>query len=208
MKPDVKRFDVNILDIEESTRETDRAMAAKAPARDQVDEMLDVWAREIPGLDRLTEGIIERIQILAWNFNQVLDETLVEYDLDRREFHLLGKLRKYGPPYRTSAGRLAADLRLSSGAMTNRLDRMERAGLIRRLPDPHDPRGTIVEPTDLGLSMWDKTVGASARREAAATGVLSDDARERLHDLLRDLMVAFPDWRQKKHAQPVVELDE
>jgi len=183
-------------------------MATKAPVHDSVDEMLDVWAREIPALDKLTEGIIERIQILAWNFNQVLDETLAEYDLDRREFSLLGKLRKYGPPYRTSAGRLAADLRLSSGAMTNRLDRMERAGLIRRLPDPHDRRGTMVEPTELGSSMWDKTVGASARREAAATGVLSEDGKERLHDLLRDLMVAFPDWRQKKHALPVVETEE
>src|SRR5829696_3262561 len=136
--------------------------------------MLDVWVREIPDLDRLTEGIIERIQILAWNFNQSMDETLAELELDRRSFSLLGKLRKYGPPYRTSAGKLAADLRLSSGAMTNRLDRMETAGLIRRLADPGDRRGTIVEPTELGLEMWDKTVGRAARDEARITSVLSD----------------------------------
>lgn len=183
-------------------------MTVKTATRDHVDQMLDVWAREIPDLDRLTEGIIERIQILAWNFNQSMDEVLAQYDLDRREFSLLGKLRKYGPPYRTSAGKLATDLRLSSGAMTNRLDRMERAGLIRRLPDPEDRRGTIVEPTELGLSMWDKTVGASARREAAATDVLSEAEKEQLHDLLRALMTAFPDWKQKKHAQPVAETDE
>jgi DNA-binding MarR family transcriptional regulator len=181
---------------------------AKTAVRDHVDEMLDVWAREIPDLDKLTEGIIERIQILSWNFNQSLDEVLEELELDRREFGLLGKLRKHGPPYQASAGRLAADLRLSSGAMTNRLDRMEAAGLIRRLPDPSDRRGTLVEPTEKGHHAWDKTVGASARREAAATAVLSDSEKVQLHDLLRDLMQAFPDWKQKKHSQPVVDSDD
>ena len=84
-------------------------MAVKSPARDHIDEMLEVWAREIPDLDPLTEGIVERIQILAWNFNQALDDTLAELDVDRRAFSLLGKLRKGGPPYQASAGRLAAD---------------------------------------------------------------------------------------------------
>ena len=174
-------------------------MAVKAPAGDHVDEMLEVWAREIPDLDPLTEGIIERIQILAWNFNQALDDTLAEFDLDRRAFSLLSKLRKGGPPYRASAGRLAADLRLSTGALTNRLDRMEAAGLVRRLPDPDDRRGTIIEPTELGLEMWDKSSGASARREAKATSALSESEKIELHDRLRQLMQYFPDWRDKKH---------
>lgn len=182
-------------------------MATKAPARDSVDEMLDIWEREIPNLDRTTEGIIERIQILAWNFNQALEETLAESGLDRRAYHLLVKLRKYGPTYRTSAGKLATDLRLSSGAMTNRLDRMEAAGLIRRLPDPSDRRGTLVEPTELGLRKWDEVVAAAARNESSRTAVLSDRQKDQLHDLLRELMQAFPDWKQKKHGQPVSDVD-
>src|SRR4026209_910049 len=125
-------------------------MTTKAPARDHVDEMLDVWAREIPDLDKLTEGIIERIHILSWNFNQSMDEMLEEFDLDLREYALLGKLRKHGPPYQASAGKLPADLRLSSVAITNRLDRMEAAGLMRRLPVPNDRRGTLVEATEKG----------------------------------------------------------
>jgi DNA-binding MarR family transcriptional regulator len=169
-------------------------------SRDALDDKLDLWAREIPDLDRTTEGIIERIQILAWNLNQSMDETLAKTGLDRRTFSLLGKLRAYGPPYRTSAGKLAADLMLSSGAMTNRLDRLETAGLIRRLPDPHDRRGTQVEPTQLGIAMWDKAVGTQARRERLMSQVLTKAERERLHDLLRDLMTAFPDWKEKKHA--------
>jgi len=183
-------------------------MKAIRTERDSVDDMLDVWVREIPDLDPITEGIVERIEILAWNFTRSLDETLAEYGLDRRFFSLLGKLRRVGPPYQASAGKLAADLRLSSGALTNRLDRMEEAGLIRRLPDPDDRRGTIVEPTELGRERWDRTVGAQARREALFSSVLRDEEREQLHDLLRHLMVAFPEWKQKKHLVAEADLDE
>ena len=84
--------------------------------------------------------------------------------------------------------------------MTNRLDRLEAAGLIRRLPDPNDRRGTIVEPTELGNTMWDKTVGAAARRETGYTAGLSNTEKEQLHDLLRKLMGAIPDLKHKKHA--------
>ncbi len=182
-------------------------MTAKRPDRDQLDDSLDVWAREIPDLDRLSEGIIERIQILAWLFNLSLDETLAEYELDRRSYNLLGKLRKYGSPYQASAGTLATDLRLSSGAMTNRIDRMEAAGLIRRLPDPNDRRGTLVEPTPAGHRAWEKTVGAQARRESERTAVLSVTEKQRLNDLLRALMLAFPDWKQKKHAMNEAQAD-
>ena len=175
-------------------------MAAKnEPARDEIDEQLEIWVREIPDLDRLTEGIIERIGILNYNINIGMEQTLEEFELDRRAFSLLGKLRRIGKPYRASAGKLAMDLRLSSGALTNRLDRLEAAGLIRRLPDPNDRRGTIVEPTELGNSLWDKTVGAAARRELGYTSVLSTSEKEELHDLLRKMMAAFPNLKHKKH---------
>ena len=165
--------------------------------RDCLDESLKAWEREIPDLNSLTEGIVERIQILAKAFDRSLDETLEESGLDRRSYHLLGSLRRVGPPYRRSAGQLATDMRLSSGAMTNRLDRMEAAGLIRRLPDPSDRRGTLVEPTEAGNETWDHTTGTQARREAMIASVLEPDEREELHRLLRRLMRAFPD---KGHA--------
>jgi DNA-binding MarR family transcriptional regulator len=190
-----------MLDID-TVRADTGGMPTKRPVRDALDDSLEIWAREIPDLDALTEGIIERIQILAYNFNQSLDETLEHYELDRRSYGLLGKLRKHGPPYRVSAGKLATELRLSSGAMTNRLDRMEAAGLVRRVPDPNDRRGTLVEPTDLGHAMWDKTVGAQARREAEISSSLSQAEKERLHDLLRHLMLAFPNLKHQKHAVP------
>jgi DNA-binding MarR family transcriptional regulator len=169
------------------------ARATAADDLDYLDQALLVWAREIPDLDALTEGIVERIHILAHHFNVSSDETLAEYDLDRRSFKLLSRLRSFGPPYRRSAGTLANDMQLSSGAMTNRLDRMEAAGLIRRLPDPSDRRGTLVEPTEAGHAAWDHAVGTQARRETMIAAVLTDKEREELHRLLRHLMRAFPD---------------
>jgi DNA-binding MarR family transcriptional regulator len=84
-------------------------------------------------------------------------------------------------------------MRLSSGAMTNRLDRMEEAGLIRRLPDPNDRRGQLIEPTEKGHAAWDRTVVTQAERERRIASVLSEREREQLHRLLRKLMSAFPD---------------
>jgi len=168
-----------------------RATADAGP--DYLDDALVVWAREIPDLDPVTEGIVERIHILAHNFNVSSDETLREFGLDRRAFRLLGRLRSFGPPYQRSAGMLANDMQLSSGAMTNRLDRMEKAGLIRRLDDPNDRRGTLVEPTDAGHAAWDQTVGTQARREMMIAAALTQKEREQLHGLLRKLMRAFPD---------------
>jgi DNA-binding MarR family transcriptional regulator len=173
--------------------------------RDQLDQMLEVWAREIPDLEPLTEGIVERIQILSKGFDRSMDETLETIGLDRRAFYVLGKLRSAGPPYRRTPGQLAARMRLSSGAMTNRLDRMEAAGLIRRLPDPSDRRGTLIEPTEAGHAAWDRTVGTQAVREARIASVLDADERAELHGLLRRLMRAFPDrhlpeWSQSSTA--------
>lgn len=163
---------------------------------DRLDDSIRVWAREVPELNALTEGIVERMQFLAKAFDRSLDETLTQYGLDRHSYYLLAWLRKHGAPYRGSPGELATDMRLSSGAMTNRLDRVEAAGLIRRLPNPNDRRGTIIEPTEAGNAAWDSATGTAARREATIASVLEPAEREELHLLLRRLMRAFPDKDQ------------
>jgi DNA-binding MarR family transcriptional regulator len=160
---------------------------------DSLDAQLDVWTREIPDLDRLTEGIVERIEKTARLFGHSMEETLAETGLSPRTFRVLGRLRYQGPPYRLSAGHLAEGMGLSSGAMTNRLDRLEQAGLIRRIPDPNDRRGVLIEPTEEGHAAWKRTVGTQASREALIASVLSEKEKEQLHDLLRKLMGAFSD---------------
>jgi DNA-binding MarR family transcriptional regulator len=170
---------------------------------DDLDRMLSVWSREIPSLDPLTEGIVERLSILNHDFEESLDETLATFGLDRRSYHLLGRLRASGPPYQRTPGELSRGLRLSSGAMTNRLDRMEEAGLIRRLPDPSDRRGVLVEPTEQGHATWDRAVDVQAQREALLASVLDVSEREQLHRLLRRLMRAFPADRHAAKLEAV-----
>lgn len=174
-------------------------MGRKRDEHDKLDDWLEIWTREIPNLDPVTEGIVERIQNLYKDFDRSMEETLAKYELDQRAFHLLGRLRSYGPPYRRSPGQLAGDMRLSSGAMTNRLDRLEAAGLIRRLPDPNDRRGQLIEPSEKGHAAWDRTVGTQAEREQRIASALTAAEREQLHRLLRKLMGAFPD-RDKWYA--------
>lgn len=179
------------------------AMKTKAVELDRLDEKLRVWKREIPDLDVPTEGIVERIQILDRYFNRSMDETLAEFALDRRAYWLIGNLRYSGPPYRSSPGQLAEEMHLSSGAMTNRLDRLEEAGLIRRLPDPDDRRGALIEPTEAGHAAWEQSTGAQARREALIASALSPEEKEQLHALLRRLMAAFPtDYETIKKHRP------
>lgn len=172
---------------------------------DKLDDWLDIWEREIPNLDRTTEGIVERIGTLHKDLDRTMEETLVKHELDRRAFHLLGRLRSYGPPYRRSPGQLAGDMRLSSGAITNRLDRLEEAGLIRRLPDPTDRRGQLIEPTEKGHAAWERTVGTQAEREQRIASVLTTSEREDLHRLLRRLMQAFPDRDKWYHSTGTAE---
>lgn len=170
---------------------------------DRLDEKLEVWKREIPALDVTTEGIVERLQVLARYFDRSMDDTLAEFGLERRAYWLIGNLRYPGPPYRRTPGELAESMHLSSGAMTNRLDRLEALGLIRRLPDPSDRRGTLIEPTEAGHAAWERCTGAQARREALIASALSDHEKGTLHDLLRRLMRAFPpeyETLKKHHA--------
>ena len=185
---------------------------ATAPETDQLDAQLDIWTREIPGLDRLTEGIVERIEKLSRYFKHSMEETLGETGLSPRAYWVLTKLRYQGPPYQLSAGDLAEHTGLSSGAMTNRLDRLEEAGLVRRVADPNDRRGVLVEPTEEGHAAWDRTVGTAASREALIASALSDAEKEELHSLLRRLMAAFPDEvreaARRAKAKAHAELDE
>jgi DNA-binding MarR family transcriptional regulator len=154
--------------------------------------MLRIWHRELPSLDLATEGIVERIEKIAQRFHRAMEETLTSHNLDRGEWRLLGALRRSGPPYRRSPGQLAEEMGLSSGAMTNRLDRMEEAGLIRRLRNPADRRALEVELTDAGWQAWQDSTDAQARKEALIAAALTVEEKEQLNRLLRRLLMAFP----------------
>ena len=158
--------------------------------RDHVDRFLESIRETLPMLDPEVEGLVDRIAGISRRLHRLLDETLAEFNLDHVEWKLLGILSRR-PEYRTSPGRLARMIELSSGAMTNRLDRMEEAELLRRLPDPNDRRGIAVEVTDAGRRLYQDAVGAQAAKEALVAAALDDEEKRQLNALLRRLMLEF-----------------
>lgn len=160
------------------------------------EDHVDRFLREIEGLSRETgidlevEGLVDRMAGLSRRVKKALEATLAEHGLTHAEWGVLGKLR-LGESHRSSPGELAERLDLSSGAMTTRLDNLEKAGLVRRLPDPSDRRAVVVELTPAGKDAYDSTVGIQARKEAFFASALTRAELKRLNDLLRKLMLAF-----------------
>jgi DNA-binding MarR family transcriptional regulator len=158
------------------------------PQRDHVDRFLDSIREELPDLDLTVEGIVDRINGLSRRIKRLMDETLTERSLTWGEWKVLGLLRR-SPEMRRSPGYLAVHAELSSGAMTNRLDNLEKAGLIRRLPDPNDRRGVQVELTDAGRHAYEESTAAQAAKEGLIASALSSKEKDELNNLLRRLML-------------------
>lgn len=164
-------------------------MAKAAEERDHVDRFLE--ENQFAGIDLEVEAIVDRINGLRRRFHRLLDETLVKFGLNSGEWKALNQLQLADPPHQHSIGQLAAWAELSSGAMTNRVDRLENAGLVRRVPDPNDRRGVLVELTDAGHKVWEDALRAGAANEALVAAALSADEKRQLNSLLRRLMLEF-----------------
>jgi DNA-binding MarR family transcriptional regulator len=187
----VKNLDVKTLSVK-------ICPVAKTEEQDHVDKWLTTsWLQDIPNLDLEVEGIVDRMNGLSRRFKRTLNETIDEHGLTFEEWDVLGALRRAGPPFRRSAGELAKISDLSSGAMTNRLDRLEKAGLVKRLPDPNDRRGVLIELTKTGQKKWLDTTGAGAAREALIASALSEREKKELNALLRRLMLEFEKGEDK-----------
>ncbi|HEX3805665.1 MAG TPA: MarR family transcriptional regulator [Gaiellaceae bacterium] len=160
-------------------------------AEDHIDRFLKKLDNVEAEIDLEVEGIVDRIGGINRRIHNSLKDTLVEYDLTPEDWHVLShlRLRKEGRP--STPGALARSLDLSSGAMTSRLDRLEKLGHIRRLADPDDRRGVRVELTDEGVAAWDAAATVQARKEAFFASALSPAEQKRLNALLRKIMLAF-----------------
>jgi DNA-binding MarR family transcriptional regulator len=147
----------------------------------------DILSR-YPSIDPDVEGIVDRLSTITKHANKIFETTLGGCGLNHGEYRLLLRLATRTDDRKMSAGRLAQMLLLSSGAMTNRLDRMEAAGLVRRVPDPSDRRGVLVEMTDKGEQVLDQAVLDSAKEDAAMVSALSAREKKQLNQLLRKVL--------------------
>ncbi|MGB5576463.1 MAG: MarR family transcriptional regulator [Woeseiaceae bacterium] len=153
--------------------------------RDAVDDILEQWSEQRPELDTASLGVVIRVMSLYRAFVRQATEALEPLGLELFEYDVLSVLRRQGKPYALAATRLAKATGLSSGAMTNRVDRLEERGFVRRRRDRNDRRGVDVSLTASGRRTIDKAI--QLRLEAADESLCSINSRERkeLAELLR-----------------------
>ena len=197
----------NYFDAQDSRRSFDvkilfrgNLLEMAAPReRDHVDHFLEEIRSELPEtIDLVVEGIVDRIHGINWRLRKMLDETLEPYGLAGGDWKVLSALRWVGKPYRRSAGELARVADLSSGAMTSRLDQLESAGLVKRLRDPDDGRGVLVELTPKGLRLHREAIGVQAEKEALLGEAFTEREKTQLEALLRRLMVSLEQRTSKR----------
>ncbi|MCE8004153.1 MarR family winged helix-turn-helix transcriptional regulator [Billgrantia ethanolica] len=151
------------------------------------------WQREMPELDLLpmeVVGYLKTTQLLTQERLQVFFKS---HGLQAGEFDVLATLRRAGPPYRLGPTQLFETLMISSGGMTSRLDRLEKAGLIVRSPNPEDRRGTLVSLTDKGLALMERMIPEHVDNEARMLAALSREEQETLSELLGKLLEGLSD---------------
>ncbi|MFE2047132.1 MarR family winged helix-turn-helix transcriptional regulator [Streptomyces sp. NPDC059459] len=159
--------------------------------RDPVDAIIGQWAEVRPDLDTTAMEVFGRINRLSRAIGDRMEKAYARFGIARGEFDVLATLRRSGEPYALSPRQLSATLMLTTGGMTGRLDKLERAGLLYRSPDPHDRRALRVTLSDEGLRLVDEAVGAGLAVQTEALSAALDAGRTgQLADLLRDLLAA------------------
>jgi DNA-binding MarR family transcriptional regulator len=158
---------------------------------DEVDRLVAAWRRERPDLDVSPLEVLSRLSRLARHLDRARRVAFAERDLQVWEFDVLSALRRSGDPYRLSPGALLNQTLVTSGTMTNRIDRLAERGLVRREPDPNDRRGVLVTLTDAGLASVDAALSHLLKHEQELLVGLTSRQREQLADLLRELGAPF-----------------
>jgi DNA-binding MarR family transcriptional regulator len=161
--------------------------------QDRIDRILAQWNRERPDLDTRAMGLVGRIQRAAGALRPRLDDTHGLSGLAGESFDVLASLRRSGRPYQLSPTQLYREMMLTSGAMTNRIDRLEDAGLVSRRPDPQDRRGTLVRLTAKGKALIDAATTEHVANEERLLAALSAREQLQLGELLRKLLLSFGD---------------
>lgn len=158
--------------------------------KDNIDELKDDWGRQRPELNSEPMGIVLRIQLLARLLGAQTSQRLGDFNLQWWQYDVLSALRRQGSPFLLAASELAHETMLTSGAMTNRIDRLEEAGLIQRLRDEADGRRVLVGLTVRGRNLIDSATEARFEVATRAMRGLNLVQRQQLGDLLRDLLLA------------------
>ena len=196
-----RNYQVRYLDVKRNFVNTaSMPKPRKSPERDHVDRFLEDVSADLPAdLDLTVEGIVDRIGGINYRIKRMHNETLEQLGLTLSDWHVLTALRWSGEPYRRKAGWLARRADLTSGAMTSRLDALEKEGLVRRIRDPEDRRSVLVELTEKGRQKHEQAMAIQAPKEALLADALTASEKEQLNSLLRRVMITLEDRYPGRH---------
>lgn len=158
---------------------------------DHVDRVLAQWAAQRPDLDVSPMAVIGRLTRAERRIGAELARTFAEHELDRASFDVLATLRRSDPPHRLTPTQLMRSAMVTSGAITQRLDRLEARGLVARAPNEADGRGTHVSLTDSGRALIDRALPDHVATEERLLAALDDAERDALASTLRRLLLAL-----------------
>lgn len=164
-------------------------MQDSATATDEVDRLLEAWRRERPDLDIAPMEVLSRVTRLARQLDRRRRRAFAAHGLETWEFDVLAALRRSGAPYQLSPGRLLQETAVTSGTMTNRVDRLTARGLVSRADRPGDRRGVLVTLTDAGRGTVDAALADLLAEERDLMARLSGEDQRWLADTLRRLTV-------------------
>ena len=159
--------------------------------RDEVDDLVAAWREQRPDLDVAPLQVLSRVSRLARHLDIARRGAFAAHGLESWEFDVLSALRRSGPPFQLTPGALLRATLVTSGTMTNRIDRLAAASLVSREPDPRDRRGVLVTLSERGKEVVDAAFTDLLDREQALLGSLGAGQRKILADLLRTLLVPF-----------------
>ncbi|MGF1425274.1 MarR family winged helix-turn-helix transcriptional regulator [Kitasatospora sp. LaBMicrA B282] len=178
---------------EQSVQPEQTAHADRPACRDAVDDVIDQWQRERPDLDPVPMSLIGRINRFQNHVAVSLREYFSPHNLDLSEFDVLATLRRSGEPYELSAGTLLKSAMVTSGAITNRVDRLSAKGLVERHPSPTDRRAVLIRLTPAGRTLVDDILQGHIENEEQLISALSPEERTQLGALLRKLLASRGD---------------
>jgi DNA-binding MarR family transcriptional regulator len=162
-----------------------------APLRDEVDRLVEAWQRERPDLDVSPMQVLSRVTRLARHLDRQRSAAFADSGLESWEFDVLAALRRAGPEHRLSPGQLLRETMVTSGTMTNRVDRLAARGLVTRDPHPEDRRAVLVVLTDQGRAAVDGAFADLMNAEQQILANLDPAHREAVTVALRELLAPY-----------------
>lgn len=168
-----------------------RTRSAAGAAQDDVDAVVEAWRRVRPDLDTAPLQVLSRVTRLALHVDRARRAAFAAFDLELWEFDVLAALRRAGGAQELSPSALTAATLVTSGTMTNRIDRLVQRRLVERHPDPADRRGVLVRLTATGATAVDAALADLLGREREVLAALGPAEVTALAGQLRELLVPF-----------------